>query len=382
MNQSIPIILVVDDEPNNYDVIETFLSEQEYQLHYASSGTAAIACLESIQPDIILLDVMMPGIDGLEVCRRIKAMPQWQNLPIIMVTALTSKADLARCLNAGADDFVGKPVNSVELRARVNSMIRIKRQYDSIKNLSSLQTQTIDLLQNSLSELSGNLASSLPHEINTPLNGIVGAIGVLLEEYDSMTPEDLKEFLLLAQESAKRLEHLTRKFLNYVYLEISPHKSQTSRDYQNQLEKICDRSFILNVAQEQAKKDNRSDDLCCDVEDGSIEIRNHDMRNILNELLENAFKFSKLGTQVKLTSKVIGNKFYLAISDQGWGMSEEQIAKIGAFMQFERKLHEQQGAGLGLKIVSKIVENYGGKLSIASIYKQKTTINIEFPIKN
>ena len=98
MNPLTTNILVVDDEPSNFDVIETFLFEQDYQLHYASSGKYALESLDSLQPDLILLDVMMPEIDGIEICRRLKAMPQWANLPIIMVTALSSKEDLAQCL--------------------------------------------------------------------------------------------------------------------------------------------------------------------------------------------------------------------------------------------------------------------------------------------
>ncbi len=380
MNQTIPNVLVVDDEPNNFDVIETFLSEQDYQLYYASSGDSALSILETVKPDLILLDVMMPGIDGMEVCQRIKAMPEWESVPIIMVTALTGKEDLARCLNAGADDFIGKPVNSTELRARVNSMMRIKQQYDSIKNLSNLQSQTIDVLQNGLKELSGNLASSLPHELNTPLNGIVGAIGILLEEYETMPPEEIKEFLLLAQESSTRLEKLTRKFLTYVYLELSPYKSPSSRASQIQREKGSDAKLITNIAQDQAKRDHRSADLLCDLDEVVVAVSNQDMRSILCELLENAFKFSKVGTEVKLSSKVVNNRLHLAIADHGWGMTEDQISKIGAFMQFERKMHEQQGSGLGLKIVTKIVENYGGKFSISSVYGQETTVNLELPL--
>lgn len=387
MNPLITNILVVDDEPSNFDVIETFLFEQDYQLHYASSGKYALESIDALHPDLILLDVMMPEIDGIEVCRQLKAMPQWVNVPIIMVTALSSKEDLAQCLNAGADDFVGKPVNSFELRARVQSMLRIKRQYDEIKSLSNLQTQTIDLLQSSLQELSGNLASSLPHELNTPLNGIVGAIGILLDEYETMTPEDLKEFLLLAKESATRLEGLTRKFLNYVYLELAPHKAPDAKSYSNKLTKSSDRLFIIDVAQKQAKKDGRINDLLCefDVFDDERDqivaaVTQNDMQIIICELLENSFKFSKPNTQVKLTSNIINNQFHLAITDHGWGMTAEQIAKIGAFVQFERKIHEQQGAGLGLKIVTKIVENYGGKFSISSTDKQGTTINIELPL--
>lgn len=374
-------ILVVDDEPNNFDVIETFLCDQDYELFYASNGESALSSIETINPSIILLDVMMPGIDGIEVCRRLKSVPKWQNVPIIMVTALNSKEDLARCLNAGADDFVTKPVNSAELRARVRSMMRIKQQYDNIKNLSNIQNQTIEILQNSLGELSGNLVSTLPHELNTPLNGIIGSIDILLEECETMTREEFKEFLLLAQESAKRLEKLTRKFLNYAYLEIAPYQVNESYINQYQFEQLSDRLFVLGVAQEQARKDGRIDDFVFELDEVQIAVSNHDLRLIISELLENAFKFSKAGTKVKLTTKLAYGKIHLAIADQGWGMTEEQIAKIGAFIQFERKQHEQQGAGLGLKIVSKIVEKYGGKFSISSVYKQETTVNLELPYK-
>jgi diguanylate cyclase len=131
-------ILVVDDEPDNFDVIETLLSGQNYRLHYAANGQEAIASLVTFNPDLILLDVMMPGMDGIEVCRYIKSMPQWEAVPIIMVTALNTKQDLAQCLITGADDFISKPVNRLELTARVRSMLRIRQQY---QQLSSFNTQ-------------------------------------------------------------------------------------------------------------------------------------------------------------------------------------------------------------------------------------------------
>ena len=142
-----PSILVVDDEPFNFDVVELYLRGLPYNLHFAASGKMAIDYLDSYQPDIILLDIMMPEMDGIEVCKRIKSIPKWQTVTIIVVTALSCKDDLARCLEAGADDFISKPVNRVELRARVNSMLRIKRQFDSMNQLAQLQANTIDQLE-------------------------------------------------------------------------------------------------------------------------------------------------------------------------------------------------------------------------------------------
>ena len=133
-----PSILVVDDEPDNFDVIEALLSSQNYQLHYAASGQEAIASLELFQPDVILLDVMMPGMDGIAVCQHIRSLTQWKAIPIIMVTALIAKEDLAKCLEAGANDFLSKPINSLEFRARLKSMLRIKRQYDRLERSNSI----------------------------------------------------------------------------------------------------------------------------------------------------------------------------------------------------------------------------------------------------
>jgi signal transduction histidine kinase/DNA-binding response OmpR family regulator len=163
MNQ--PSILVVDDELKNFDIMGTLLpntkskvsSHQSYVLHYASDGQEAIACLPALQPDVILLDVKMPGLDGLEVCRRIRAMPQCHAIPIIMVTALTAKEDLARCLEAGADDFISKPVSGIELRARIHSMLRIKRQYNDLQRLleqqTALKVEKVELLEHRSTQL-------------------------------------------------------------------------------------------------------------------------------------------------------------------------------------------------------------------------------------
>lgn len=137
-------ILVVDDEPDNFDVIEALLNDEKYELHYISSGKDAIASLDLLDPDLILLDVMMPDMDGREVCSRIKAIPKWEALPIIMVTALTSKIDLAKCLMTGADDFISKPINSLELKARVRSMLHIRHQYEQIANFNTMLQAAVE----------------------------------------------------------------------------------------------------------------------------------------------------------------------------------------------------------------------------------------------
>ncbi len=376
MNQ--PSILVVDDEPDNFDVIEALLSDRGYDLHYASNGQVALNSLDVFQPDVILMDVMMPDLDGMEVCQRIKAQPLWEGVPIIMVTALSAKEDLARCIKAGADDFISKPVSGLELRARVHSMLRLKQQYDKITSLSKVQENTIDLLQKNLNELSGNLASSLPHELNTPLNGIFGVIGLLLDDREDMSEEEIHELLLLAQQSALRLDRLTKKFLIYIKLELMTSQMPMDKIPTNN-EVTSTKSVIENCGREQAQKVDRQNDLICELEDIDVPVSEDNLKWMVDELLENAFKFSTPLTPVKVSSQLIKGAFHLSISDRGRGMTEEQISKIGAFMQFERRTYEQQGLGLGLKIVKKIIDISAGEFYLSSVYHEETTAHIKLP---
>jgi signal transduction histidine kinase len=369
-------ILVVDDEPNNFDVIEAFLGDEEYHLHYSTNGKDAIAGLDNCHPDLILLDVMMPEIDGIEVCKLIKASPKWHAVPIIMVTALNAKSDLANCLNAGADDFLSKPINSLELRARVNSMLRIKQQYDRIQTMSNIRADTINILEGTLNELRGNLAAKMSHELNTPLNGIIGTIDLLNDDLENMEMAEIREMLGWADESARRLEKLTKKFLIFLELEIAATAHKPFKSVHTKFEK----ALIELKLQSDASQLHRLDDLVLDLEDAEIGVSERYLMTILNELFDNAVKFSAAGSVIKISNRVVDRLFCLSVQDFGRGMTAEQINYIGAFMQFERQTYEQQGIGLGLKIVKRIVELAKGKFEIASVCQEQTTINITLPI--
>lgn len=375
-------ILIVDDEPDNFDVIETLLLNLDYGLYYAASGAAAIDSLETLQPDLILLDVMMPKMDGIEVCQRIKALEQWKTVPIIMVTALNTKADLARCLQVGADDFIGKPINGLELRARVQSMLRIKQQHDSLQSFSRLQRNTINLLSDNLTGLRNNLALSLPHELNTPLNGILGTTQLLIDGVDEMDAKDIHQLLDLSYQSACRLAKLTQRFLNYLYLELTTASLQEEKTDPHKKNQISSsQAIVVPLAQAIADKLNRGKDLVYQVIDTPVPISALHLQWIVEELLDNAFKFSQPQTPVTVRGECREELFHFWVSNLGQGMTAQQIASIGAFMQFERRTYAQQGAGLGLKIVQKVVELYGGRFRISSIHQQELTVHITLPLE-
>jgi CheY-like chemotaxis protein len=372
-----PSILIVDDEPNNFDVIETLLSVQGYQLYYASNGQEALSILGTVNPDLILLDVMMPGLNGIDVCKKIKADLQWKIVPIIMVTALSSKEDLALCLEAGADDFISKPVNRLELCARVKSMLRIKQQHDTIQHFSDLQRNTINVLGRNLQELTGNLVLSLSQELNTPVNGISSIIELLKVNIKNMDTVEVQLLLDLADQSAHRLEDVTNRFLLYLELELASLQPQSKPIEETYLPVATIQARLKS----QAAKVNRKDDLVFDLQEIGVRLSKRYFLVILQELVDNALKFSQTGTKITIQSQVINGMLEISVHDQGRGMTKQQIAKVGAFMQFERPNQEQSGTGLGLAIIKKIVEGAKGKLTITSIYEKETTVNVSVPIK-
>ncbi|MDV3348897.1 response regulator [Leptothoe sp. LEGE 181152] len=342
-----PVILVIDDEVSHFDIIEALFNRQDYQLYYAASGEDAIVSLDAFKPDLILLDVLMPGISGIEVCRRIKASPQWQNVPIIVVTILDTRTTVTSCINAGADDFLTKPVDSLKLRTCVNSMLKIKQGYDTNETLSRIQSNTINLLESTLDDLRASLASQLSHH-------------------------DLCDRI---EQSAQRLENLTVKFQVYMELELA-----ASQPSSLEFEEKHSLSRAVELTAPLAHRYNRSNDLVLIIEDAEIALSARYLSIILNELLDNALKFSPPETPIEVRSEVTEDFVTLFIRDSGQGMTEEQIATIDDSIQFDRKAYGQEHTGLGLKIVKRIVALVGGQFVVRSSYQQGTIVRLTLPI--
>ena len=418
-------ILVIDDDPENFEVIEILLSsadeeiisdevsstetaEQDslitsvkdkkpskYRLYYAANGQDALDVLDIFKPDLILLDIMMSGIDGIEVCRQIKAAPKWRSIPIIMVTALTAKSTLAQCLEIGADDFISKPINALELRARIDSMLRIKHQHTRLKRLtrqlkkqrnyihsiSKLQRNSITLLSNSLEKLRQGLATNLTQELNSPLRGVLAILTMLQVQFDDMSPTEVKQSVELATQSAHQLETLLQQILFYLYIESKiAKKSNVNLLLETSDTQYSSQDIISKISKSRARRAQRSEDLMLDLQDASLTMAEQYFSLIVSALVDNALKFSNSGTSVIVSSKVENNLFYLSIRDMGQGMTQEQIASIGAFTQFSRQFSGSQGLGLGLTLVQKIVNLCHGRLIISSVPDQGTTMRITLPI--
>jgi two-component system, sensor histidine kinase and response regulator len=347
-------ILVVDDEPDNFEVVETLLLSENYQIYYASSGAEALASLDTFNPDLILLDVLMPGIDGLEVCERLKLMRKWRSVPIIMLTALSGTTAIADCLEAGADDFIRKPVNGIELRARVKSMLRIKKQFDRIESLTKLQQNKISGLETNLSELGIDLAVGFANELSTPLNNILDRLKDLSQKLDSVNGSELLDLVKSAQNSTLELERLNNKF--WIYLELALEKNQFDNNETSNIKLIIEQIVIFK-----SQHLNIQDNLMLDLENGKIAVTNQHCEWIVKELLDNALQSIEPDSIIKISGKVIDRLFHLEIS-------HPILQKIIDT--------EEQELVLSFKIVKKIVDIYDGNFLLS------TEIDIDSPQEN
>ena len=268
-------------------------------------------------------------------------------------------------MELGADDFISKPFSMDELLAAVR--VRLEK-HDIIERLS----------EKKLEELRGNIRYALPHELRTPLSGILGIASLLMEECRDIAPERIYEYASTVYSSAKRLHRLIENFLMMAQIDLmSVDPEMISR--LKQTAPIATEEVVNKITCSCALKAQRLRDIVMDLQSGEIRMMAEHFTKILEELIDNAFKFSATGSEVKVESRHEDHSFLIQITDHGRGMTAEQIAKIGPHMQFERRLHEQQGSGLGLAIAGRLLKLYDGDLTIESSPDIQTAIALRFP---
>jgi DNA-binding response OmpR family regulator/anti-sigma regulatory factor (Ser/Thr protein kinase) len=359
-------ILIIEDESQIRNNIQEILELSNFDILVAENGLQGLQLAKEKHPDLIICDLMMPELDGYGVLSQLRQHLDTATIPIIFLTAKSEWSDLRRGMELGADDYLIKPFQPDQLLQAIAT--RLDKQ--AIADQKS---------QKKLDDLRSSINHSLPHEINTPLNHILAMSQLLIQEYGRFPHEEKLELLTSIYKAGQRLHRLTINFLMYADLELlasSPEKVEVLR---NSGVKNFIKSIIEHIAVDIAKSVNREADLIIDISDAIVKISAKKLAKIAEEIINNAFKFSQPNTPVKIIGQSKDDGFHLYVTDYGRGMTEEQITNVGAYVQFERKMYEQQGSGLGLLIAKRLVELHGGKFSIESIYKQQTMIKIVLP---
>ncbi len=233
-----------------------------------------------------------------------------------------------------------------------------------------------------MDELRKSLSFIFPHELRTPLTVILGFSQFLAVRHPDRWPEpEMMQGIHEAMyESALRMEHLIENYLVYVQLQLKKHAPEKEQQGIWQSDRpLWTESLITSVALSKAEKGGRTNDVKINISETEIRMSKKALQKIVEELLDNAFEFSEPGTPVHIMTHVNETQWTLTITDQGRGMTVDQIAKIEAFMQFDRQQYEQQGSGLGLIIARLLAQANHGELLVESIPEQGTTVRVKVP---
>jgi signal transduction histidine kinase len=318
--------------------------------------------LEQNQPDIVLLDVMMPDMNGLEVCRRIKTSQVWQHIPVIMVTALNSKEDLAQCLDAGADDFVGKPVNGLELRARIRSMLRIKRQYDAVESLLRSREASLQLRE--------DMANMVVHDLRNPLTSIILGCEVLrLTELQDRQLQKVDQIRI----AGKRLQSLIDSLLMMAKLEAGKMLlNRTEIDLSTLVEEVIT-DFQEIATQHRIEIIRRIPEARkLFYVDAAL------LRRVLDNLLSNAIKFSPSQSQVIFAvTYPTETQVKIQVIDQGRGVSEELRQQIFEKYEVGNIVSGVTQTGLGLAFCKLAIDAHSGTIAVENQQPQGAVFTVE-----
>lgn len=361
-------VLVIEDEELIRENILDLLDAEDFEGLGAENGRIGVEIAKTQIPDLILCDVMMPQLDGYGVLEELRSDPKTAMIPFIFLTAKAEKNDVRSGMELGADDYLTKPCLPDELLKAINT--RLDKQA-LIKQAS----------QEQLDELRESITRSLPHELRTPLNGIMGFAELMIYEAEDLKPEEIRDMAEQILVSGKRLHRLIQNFLLYADLELASKNSDRINQWRSQSTGSI-RDTVAEVISTTADQWQRLSDLKYQLEDSPVQIEVTQLHKLVQEVIENAFKFSPAGSPVQVTTKVKENTVTLTVINSGRGMSPEQIEQVGAYMQFNRKLHEQQGSGLGLAIAKRMAQIHQGDLAIASVPDRETTITITLPVSN
>lgn len=366
-----PKILVIEDVyALRSDMVE-MLRIEGFDVAGAENGVVGLEMAQTFLPDLVLCDIMMPVLDGYGVLYGMRAEQRLRAVPFIFLTAKSDRTDVRHGMGLGADDYLTKPVANEELLTAIRARLDKRLSID-------------EMAESKLTQLRQSITTALPHELRTPLNTIIGFSDMLIMEAPQLTPTQVLEWAGHINTSAQRLHRLVENYLTYVRI-------QSLLADQKRLAAI--RSQVtgnphINVEHQaiySAQRFSREADLA--LQHGTpvpILMGEHDLNKVMDEVLDNAFKFSAPGTQILLQTglEMLDGREYFTIrlTDHGRGMTPEQIRGVGAYMQFDRLLYEQQGSGLGLAIARGLTEMYDGTIQIDSEPGTYMTVTLAYRI--
>ncbi len=353
-------IMLVDDTPANLSVLIDYLNHFGFEILIATDGEGALTAAKAGQPDLILLDIMMPGMDGYQTCQCLKQDRSTKDIPVIFISALSESMDKVKGFSVGGVDYITKPFQQDEVLARVTTHLTIQRQKKELAEVNATKDKFISIISHDM------------RGIFTPIAGSSDLMRRMLSKSDD---ERLKKFSNRLSTSVRNALKLFENLLEWSMLQqgnISFVPSTVS------LTQLVDETMDLLQEHQKSKNIQFVNEIIDDVQvRGDVNM----IKTVVRNLVSNALKFTPSDGTITMTSRKIDGFIDVSVSDNGIGMSSDKLEKL--FVLQETKSNPgtdgEKGTGLGLILCKEFVEKNGGTIWVNSCVNQGTTFGFTLP---
>lgn len=359
-NKPKPLILVAEDVPRNLEIVCNILKKEEYRIAAAGNGRQVLEMVPLIQPDLVLLDVMMPEMDGFEVCQRLKNSLETKDIPIIFLTAKTETVDIVKGFEIGAVDYVTKPFNGMELVSRVKTHLELKFSRERLRDLVAARDMFFSIIA---------------HDLRNLLQYLLLSADTLHNQYDSFDEERKRDYIRRFYKSSYQISGLLENLLAW---------SQSQRGmieyYPEKIDIGALTAENIELLKENARK--KGVVVCSAIEPGMFIFADRNMtRTVIRNLLANGIKFTNAGGEVKVSASRTGDWVEITVSDTGVGMDAEEVARLFRIERRQGKpgTANEKGSGLGLILCKEFIEENKGTIEAASEPGKGSSFRVKLP---
>ncbi|MCL1465214.1 ATP-binding protein [Argonema galeatum] len=364
-------ILVVDDQPNNLRVLSSMLTKHGYHVRKALNGQIAVSACQTVLPDLILLDIMMPNMDGYEVCQVLKADEKTREVPVIFISALDDVLDKVKAFRVGGIDYITKPFQIEEVLVRVTNQLTIQQQHRQLTEQNAKLQKLNEELACSNAELE-QFAYIASHDLQSPLQAIVGYARILSWKYEKNLDDDAKRYIERIVNAGWRMTQLIEDLLAYSRVgtrteEFNPTDCKT----------------VLEEALGNLREEISSSGASITHSDlPTIRADRTQLMRLFQNLISNSIKFRRpeVPPSIEITAQPKNNdEWLIAVRDNGIGIETENFERIFEIFQRLHSYNDYPGTGIGMSICKKIVERHGGRIWVESQIEVGTTFYFTIP---
>ncbi len=366
-------ILLVDDLPSNLQTLSDVLNAYGYTNVQARDGQTALNLVQTDPPDLILLDIYMPGMDGYEVCRRLKADERTKHIPVVFISALSDIESVVKGFEAGGADYIVKPFQFREVLARVVSQLTLVQQRRQIEALRAQDRQHFE----SLHRMKDQFIRMATHDLRNPLNVILG-YATMIERLNT-SDRDLPlrdQAVENIRESVEKMRSLVSDLLDFAQFETGTYLTLVPVPLSHLLDKCLNSLHVVAIQK------NIELVYTAPPEEVMINMDESYMARVIDNLGSNAIKYTPSGGRVEVRIELKDQQAYIQVTDTGLGIPEEDLPHIfDPFYRVRQAGHAQvEGSGLGLSIVKTVVEQHHGQVTVESAPGKGSTFRVTLPV--